>query len=539
MSVFSHVANRRPKRSAFNLSHEFKLSANMGQLVPILCQEVVPGDKFRGSSQALVRMAPMLAPIMHRLDVYIHYYFVPNRIIWDEWESFITKGATGLEAPVFPQFSFTGTDAADMLGHRSLADYLGIGLGGTPSDSATLNISQLPFRAYQLIYNEYYRDQTLSPEIPIPKTSGIIDSSDTSQILPLIALRQRAWEKDYFTSALPFAQRGPAVKIPLSGEGQVVLDPDLAPGSYQVLRKNDGSDFSALGSGSFSEIGRRNAIAQPDPALYDKVDGQPALIDPNGTLRTDLDQTGAGADINEFRRSFRLQEWLEKNARAGARYIEQIASHFGVRSSDARLQRPEFLGGGKSPIVISEVLQTSSTDTESPQANMAGHGLSATSVNSFSRYFEEHGYLIAIMSIRPRTCYQQGIPRHFLKFDTYDFYWPEFAHLGEQPIYNQEIYADTGDSSVNNEVFGYTPRYSEYKYMNSRVAGDFKDTLAFWHLGRIFDSRPTLSGQFIQTENIERIFAVDDTGETNKFWINVYHDLKAVRPMPYFGTPTI
>lgn len=531
-NLFNSVSARRPKRNVFNLSHSVKMSTQMGRLTPILCEEVVPGDKFRGNTNALVRLAPMLAPVMQEINVYTHFFFVPNRLLWNEWEDFITGGRDGTSSPVFPRFRLTGNELITQMGNRSLADYLGVSYGQPTASTNTVDISQLPFRAYQLIYNEYYRDQNLQDEIDIPLESGI----SVGPIESLLSLRNRAWEKDYFTSALPWAQRGPEVRFPLGGDARVRLDVKQ-PGDRQwVVDPNTGNPV-------YGDLLSYQSPT-PQPGILSVGDGttagsSPAVIDPNGTLWTDLSEV-SGTSVNEFRRSIRIQEWLEKNARGGSRYIEQILSHFGVRSSDARLQRPEFLGGGKSPIIISEVLQTSSSDETSPQANMSGHGISAHGSHAWSKYIEEHGYIIGIMSILPRTAYQQGLPKHFAKFDKFDFYWPELAHLGEQPIWNKEIYLDPSSTSDENDaVFGYTPRYAEYKYCSSRVHGDFKDTLAFWHQGRIFSSKPNLNEQFVISDPTERIFAVDDTGSTDKLWVQLHNIVHAVRPMPKYGTPTI
>lgn len=551
-NLFNSISSRRPKRNVFDLSHEVKLSTNMGRLTPILCEEVVPGDKFRGSANALVRLAPMLAPMMHHVNVYTHFFFVPNRIIWNEWEDFITGGKDGTANPVFPRLRLPGTDFEP----GTLADYLGIGAASpTGSPAGFVDVSALPFRAYQLIYNEYYRDQNLTDEIDFSRDSGIFaHSSDIpGDVERLLALRNRAWEKDYFTSALPWAQRGAEVQIPVIGQGGNVYLKDSAPfpklvnGSQDVDPNlvfqpyiDEPSTFAALGQavgdgtpGIFEYGHTKDSNGNTVPRVMSNV-----KFDPNGSLGVDLTE-GTGTTVNEFRRSIRIQEWLEKNARGGARYIEQILSHFGVTSSDARLQRPEFLGGGKSPIVISEVLQTSSTDSESPQANMAGHGISAHGSHMWNKNIEEHGYIIGIMSVLPRTAYQQGVPRHFRKFDKFDYYWPELAHLGEQPIYQSEIYNNIDDVSKLDDVFGYTPRYAEYKYCPSRVHGDFKDTLSFWHMGRIFGNEPALNTDFVTSDPTQRIFAVDDDGSTDKLWIMIQNNVLAVRPMPKYGTPTI
>lgn len=536
-NIFNSIPARKPKRNIFDLSHDVKMSMNAGDLVPILCEDCVPGDEFRINTMSFVRMAPMLAPIMHRLNVYVHYFFVPYRLVWNEWEDFITGGPDGSAEPVFPSVQ---TRNMSFFRPGTLADFLGVGISGDgsniPSSAPPIRVSILPLRAYQTIYNEYYRDQNLSDPVEFSLDSGIVSPASGSpaeqEMLRLTAIRRRAWEKDYFTSALPWTQRGPEVRFPLSGNAPVVLSDSAATGNSAVLQ--------ATNSGVWPSSTSLQADVTGDPrrAVPTSSSGTNWTLDPNGTLDVDMSKV-SGTSVNDFRRSIRLQEWLEKNGRGGGRYFEQVLSHFGVRSPDARLNRPEFLGGGKQPISVSEVLQTSSTDDSSPQANMAGHGITAGSA-SVGRYFcQEHGMIIGIASILPRTAYQQGIPRKYSKFDRFDFYFPEFAHIGEQPIYKKEIYFDTSGAGDYDSVFGYTPRYAEYKHCQSRVAGDFKTSLNFWHMGRIFDSSPALNADFVEADNIERIFAVSDGGATHKYWCMFAHDIRARRPMPKFGVPTI
>lgn len=540
MSIFSSVRLKKPKRTAFNLSHEVKMSMPMGKLVPFLCQDVVPGDTFNMNTELMMRLAPMISPVMHRVNVYTHFFFVPNRIIWNEWEDFITGGEKGDAAPVSPYMTKNNYYLLERMMHRgSLADYLGFpstdkSHGGVDPTVPLLPddfpISSLPFRAYQMIYNEYYRDQNLEEPIAISKESGL-------ELAPveLLQLRDRCWEKDYFTSALPWTQRGGEVHLPIAGDAEVrynasIGDPDT---NAQVWKKaGDGNVGADTGGVDL----RPNSVHHPGASMYDS-NNDPVNLDPNGTLFADMSNVSS-TTINELRLATRLQRWLERTARGGSRYIEQIASHFGVRSSDARLQRPEFLGGGKSPVVISEVLQTSSTDNNSPQANMAGHGISVGNTHRFKRYFEEHGFVIGIISVLPRTSYQQGLPRQFQRRDKFDYYWPEFAHLGEQPVYENELYMSATDNVHNPRVFGYQSRYSEYKFIASRVAGDFKGNLNFWHMGRIFDNRPLLNKNFVQSDPTKRIFAVTDPDE-HPLYVQIYNNIKAIRPMPRFGTPML
>lgn len=541
-NLFNSVKVNRPKSNKFDLSHERKFSMQMGNLVPVMCQEVVPGDKFQHQTQIFMRLAPMLAPIMHRVNVYTHFFFVPNRLVFNDWEEFITGGVDGRQLPVFPTIPLNSV-TAPYLTLGSLADYLSLPVQElksiiTSSGATVGNVNALPFRAYQLIFNEYYRDQNLMPELEFSR-----DSDTDSDIQTLMTLRKRCWEKDYFTSALPWSQRGADVLLPLHGSAGVKFTPN---GQSSKVFQPSGAVFPGLASGSTSNIkvdldGGVGSVLQLRTddinAIPSVISQYPigAAIDNSGQLAVDL----AGATqttINDFRRSMKLQLWLERNARAGSRYIEQIASHFGVRSSDARLQRPEYLGGGKSPVVISEVLQTSATDDTTPQGNMAGHGISVGLTHGFRRFFEEHGFVIGIMSVLPRTAYQQGIPRVMNKVDKYDYYFPEFAHLGEQAIRNDELYP-TSSPATNAATFGYTPRYAEYKYIPSSVHGDFKDTLQFWHMGRKFAGLPGLNAEFVTSDPTQDIFAVTDPS-VDKLYVQIFNNLIARRLMPKFGTPS-
>lgn len=515
MSIFNQVQITKPKRNVFNLSHDKKLSMSMGDLVPILCQEVLPGDSFQVNTESLIRLAPLISPMMHRVNVSTHFFFVPNRLVWNDWETFITGGQSGTLTPVHPTI-----ETKLFLQTGSLADYFGIPVLDPPilGTHKAIKISALPFRAYQLIYNEYFRDQTLQDEVLFS-----LDSGNTNDEQTLLTLRKRCWEKDYYTSSLPFAQRGAEVRLPLTGNAPIISTEGNA---WNIVRNPDGSLATDT---QYLKGAANTGYLQEDGGQF------PLRIDPNGTLEADL-QNVTAATIVELRRASRLQEWLEKNARAGYRYIEQIFSHFGVKSSDARLQRPEYLGGGKTPILISEVLQTSSTDSTSPQANMSGHGVSAGNTHQFKRNFEEHGFIIGIMSVLPKTTYQQGIPRQYVKFDKFDYFWPEFANIGEQPVFNSEVYHDYS-SEFDYEEFGYQSRYCEYKYTPSSVHGDFRNTLLFWHMGRKFDSKPMLNSSFVEANPTERVFAVEDN--SHKLYVQLHHNIKAIRPLPYFSNPSL
>lgn len=497
MNLFNSIKLTRPKTSQFDLSHDVKLSLNMGDLVPIMAMECVPGDQFNISCESLLRFAPLVSPVMHRFDVTMHYFFVPNRLTWPEWEDFITN-TSPVAAPYIE---------IDDSNYTSLCDYMGI---PTPIAANVERISALPFAAYKKIWNEYYRDQNLQN----PQPDTLLNGDNTSQGQSLWSIQKRCWEHDYFTAALPFAQKGDAVSIPL---GEVTLDPNWDAGpTYPHFEDTTG----VANSGDVVQ----NNLGNPEIRVSGVL---PHAYDPNGSLEVEP------TTINDLRRAFRLQEWLERNARGGTRYIENILAHFGVRSSDARLQRPEYITGTKSPVVISEVLNTTGT-TDLPQGNMAGHAVSVTN-GKYGKYrCEEHGYIIGVMSVMPKTAYQQGIPKHFLKTDPFEYYWPSFANIGEQEVLNKEVYAFQG--ATGEDTFGYVPRYAEYKFEQNRVAGDFRDTLDFWHAGRVFASPPALNQNFVAADPTSRIFAVTAPTE-DKLYAHVLNKISARRMMPKFGTP--
>ena len=515
--AFNTISANRLKRAAHDLSHSRKFTMNMGDLVPVMCQDVIPGDSFQLKHEALVRIMPMLAPIYHNVNVYMHYFFVPYRLVWDEWEDFITGGKNGTANPVFPRFYATTENwSKNGLGAGSLADYLGFPSKQVPSGNSSISesnaFSQLPFRAYHTIYNEYYRDQNLEDEIQIDTVSGIkpISYGNANQWNHQWSkLRKRAWEKDYFTSALPNTQRGTPMSIPVQGDAAVYADTN--------------------GQKRYLEIGD-SFLANTNPNLGIKGTG---LMPVTGNeIFADLTNVST-ATINELRQAFQIQRWLERSARSGARYTEVLQSFFGVRPRDSRLQRPEFLGGGKMPLSISEVLQTSET-SNTPLGEFAGHGISYGSTVKFRKFFEEHGLIIGIMSVLPRTAYCQGMPKLFTKFDKYDYFWQEFAHLGEQEIKNEEIYFDPY-ASDNKDTFGYTARYNEYRYIPDTVHGSMLDSLSYWHMARMFPSRPALNAAFIKADPTNRIFPVQDA--THKLIIQTHAQLKAIRPVPKYGDP--
>lgn len=505
--LFNQVSMTKPRKNLFDLSHERKLSMNMGELIPIFLEEVVPSDKFRVKTEHLIRLAPMVAPVMHRVNVFIHYFYVPMRLVWDGYENFFTGGKDGKTFPEMPYILIENSYKSAFY-KGELPDYMGIPI---LAESSTITypqkINALPFRAYQKIYNDYYRDQNLTSEINI----GMGDGQDT---IGMCTKRLRAWERDYFTSALPDTQAGDDVLIPTD----IIYKPDAVGTGLTI-----GEDVKLSGSTNPMKLAGKSSGAQIQIENIESI----------------------GSTINDLRTSVRLQEFLERSMRGGRRYVEHALSFFGVKPDDARIQRPEYLGGGKAPIVISEVLATFNSQTDDVTnptygGQMYGHGVSAGNNAGFTKFFPEHGYVIGIMSVVPRSEYvKQGIDKMFLRKDRMEYFYPQFAHLGEEAILSKELFWNPNENTENDAVFGYTPRYSSYKYRASSVHGDFADQLDFWHLAKKYTNRPLLVQTFIEANPalMNRIFA--DTTATHKLYVQLYNDVKAIRPMPVFGTPKL
>lgn len=486
------------RRNKFSLSNYKLLSCDLGELVPCGLQEVLPGDTIQCSSSALVRMSPLLAPVMHPLHVRIHHWYIPNRLIWDDWEDFITGGPDGLDASVYPTITFGSGISAG-----SLADYLGV-----PITGGSIEVSALPFRAYALVYNEWYRDQDLVTELTIDTTSGA--DTTTNQTLQSVA-----WERDYFTTARPWEQKGPAISLPLGTEAPVLGlgkdDQNYANTNVNVY------ETDASGTRQYAKS------AAPDSSWQLEED-------PNNTgypyLRADLSNATA-ASVNDLREAFALQRYEEARARYGSRYTEYLR-YLGVKSSDARLDRPEYWGGARQTIQFSEVLQTA--EGTNPVGELRGHGIGAIRSNRYRRYVEEHGWMLSTISMRPKTIYVDGLQRHWNRRTKEDFHQRELEHIGQQELLNKEVRAA---HATPDGVFGYQDRYDEYRHAWSSVGGEFRtSTLDFWHMARDFATDPALNASFINCVPDPRIFAAS-TNDTVYAMVN--HSIQARRALSKTG----
>lgn len=499
------------KRNKFSLSHYKLLTMDQGYLVPCGLMEVLPGDTFQHSTSALIRVTPLLAPVMHPVHVRIHHWFVPNRLVWSDWENFITGGPDGFNASVFPTIAFTGSDP--VVG--SLADYLGV---PTNCDEA---VSALPFRGYSLIWNEWYRDQDLQTPLVVDLTDGVDTTTNT-------ALQTIAWEKDYFTSARPWTQKGPEVTIPLVGDAPI-----------QGLAIATAANATATGSLSYGTTADQN-IASGQPAFGSasyvvQAQSVAAVGDANRPqLFADLTNVSA-ANINDLRLAFALQRYEEARARYGSRYTEYLR-YLGVRSSDARLQRPEYLGGGKQTIQFSEVLQTaaSAADPDLGVGDLKGHGIGAMRSNRYRKFFEEHGYIFSFISVKPRTMYVQGIPRTWNRRTKEDYWQKELEHIGQQEVLNKEVYEP---HATPGGVFGYQDRYDEYRRQESWISGEFRTTaLDYWHMARIFASDPALNAAFVSSNPTKRIYQEQTQ---HSLWNMINHRVQVRRQLSRTGTSFI
>lgn len=491
------------KRNKHNLSHYKLLSCDQGHLVPIMAKEVLPGDTWQHSTSAFIRVSPLATPVMHPVRARIHHFFVPYRLLWDSWEDFITGGSDGLNASVYPTIT---TTAGTGFAVGSLGDYLGV----TPlvPDEP---VSALPFRAYGLIYNEFYRDQDLNSAV----TVSTADGADTTTN---VALKAACWERDRFTLSRATPQKGAAVTLPIGTSAPVLgIGPSTQsfPDPNVTVYESDGTSSSYANARNANTTVYLEGTAASGGSAY-----------PN--IRADLSAATA-ATISELRTAFALQQYAENRSLYGSRYTDYLA-FLGVKSSDARLQRPEYLGGGVQTIQFSEVVQTAEGATD-PLGTLGGHGAGALKSNKYRRFFEEHGIVISLLSVLPKTMYAQGLERMWNRRTKEDFFQAELQFVGQEEVQNKEVYLAAADPEA---TWGYIDRYDDYRRAESSIAGEFRTTLDSWHMARIFASEPALNSTFVTANPTDRIYA--DTA-TNELQVMVNHRLFSRRIVAKTGTP--
>lgn len=508
---------RMRKRSLFSLSHYKLASLRMGELVPIGCMEVLPGDSFQHSVSAFLRVAPLVTPVMHPVHVRIWHFFVPNRLSWNEWEAFRTRGEDGTSVPEFPTIVSPASTGWDI---GSLADYLGI-----PTGIPDLEVSALPFRAYTLIYNEWFRNQDTTDPYPLSLESGR-DTTTNTAIFP------SPWGKDYFTTASETPQKGLEVTIPVTGsiEGQIPVVPkaDGTSPTFKMGGYSLGEDGTVFVRGSNSAGDKTLSVnatefESPQWQLHKLMWNDPGLVASGGSSVT----TGS-INIADWREAMALQRFEEQRSLYGSRYTEFLKT-LGIRASDARLQRPEFLGGGRQTIQFSEVLQTA--EGIDPVGTLRGHGIGAMKTNRYRRFFEEDGLIMSFVSVRPIAVYMQGLPRMWSRRSMEDFWTPQFQHLSQQPVYTKELYAAVDDKD---KIFGYQNIYDEYRSCPSSVSGEMRTILNSWHMARDFADAPVLNTDFITAPPTNRVFAAQ---ENDTLYAMFYHTVRARRLMARTGKP--
>lgn len=564
---FSDAPAMYMKRTKFDRSHVYKTTFNSGKLIPIFVDEVLPGDTTRMSINYFARLATPIKPIMDNIYLDWFFFFVPNRLVWEHWQNFCFEQEDPDDSTdyVIPTISASSATENSLIG--SLWDYFGLPINTTENITG---ISALPFRGVYLIWNEWFRDENLQKSVKIEKgdanqvlnisrlseqPSWVINSSSTDAY-PGFACPPRGKRHDYFTSALPWTQKGPGVSVGLAGTASII-DPSPTAGYLLHSTSDQLAAVSAYGGDASSSGGTRKAFGsgsitfnRGSDSKWSSIGGFAGNSSDNITMSArpasgflandsyvDLD-TSSIFTINSLRTAFQMQKFYERLARGGSRYTEVLRSFFGVVSPDARLQRPEFLGSFTKMVNVNPIAQTSATDNISPQGNLSAYGVTAAKFHGFTKSFVEHGYIIGFVCARADLTYQQGINKMWLRSTVYDFYWPTFAHLGEQAIELREIYAQ--GTEADSIVFGYQERYAEYRYKPSQITGKFRSsvtdgTLDKWHLSQFFKTAPTLNEEFIvENPPISRIVAVPSEPE---FLLDIGFRYTTVRPMPMFGTP--
>lgn len=514
------------KRSKFELSHVNSLSCKMGYIVPIMLQECLPGDTFQADNKIFCRVAPLVAPVMHKVWIDVVTVWVANRMIWDNWENFITGGPDGNDDSVPPTITMKPTVG-------SLADYFGL-----PLSSGNITVSALPFRAYALAWNELFRDQDLQEELPISKKDGPDTTTST-------ALQRAAWQKDYFTTCRLNPQKGAAVSIPVSAFGDVSGYVKIWPQGYPSFTFDAGSDVnpaqapfnvqlavdgsvSGYVSGNLKTVFSRSSSEGTDDAL---LKWQTPALQAEFTSTT---PSGLGAiNIDDFRQAMALQRYREKRSLFGSRY-EDLLHFWGLRTQDSRLQLPEVVAVKHGQLQFSEVLQTSADESNSGVGSMYGHGIGAVRSGRWRYYCWEHGWLMSFMIVRPQAVYTQGIERMWTRAVKEDYWTPEYQHIGQQEVLKRELFAD--GSASDTEVFGYQNRYDEYRRGKNHVTGEFRTTLDYWNMARIFENAPNLNGEFITCNPTDRVYQLS-AELSDQLYVMVQNDVLAKRLMSRNGNP--
>lgn len=567
MSIFTKERVKSPRRSKKNMSFLNILTTRFGALTPILCKEVYPNETWKETPSVLCRMTPLIAPLMSKMEIRVDYFFVPNRILWTDWEEFITRGLDGMSELTLPMAQLR--DLSPL--HGSLADYLNLPTldynGGDYRDELLKDkwseeVQVLPFYAYSKIYQDWYADENLQPneveffDFPLSTEDMLLPAN----LAWVNNLKSRGWKKDYFTACLPWAQRGPEVSMRTSivGNGGTIgeVDTTIAGSGNMIFKQTEPGTPGIIDSET--EISIDGTTVIPLGSNQQQLKYRAGLVLQGGEVSSTEGVLegleGEGFTINEFRRLYRLQLWFERNARAGGRYIESILAHFGKRVPDYRLDRSEYIGGVTNEFTFGEVLQTSSNDSETGQAlgAYAGRGISLLNGKIKKYRVDEHGWLLGILSIRPkRNAYYQGIPREFSRKTALDMMWPLFTNLGEQEVKNKEIYL-SDDEDVRDGVFGYNPRYSELYQSLDQIHGEMRNSLDFWHTARKFNQQPTLSFALVDVmngslANLNRIFAYDETeqgtgtftSENDHFILEVHQNITAKRCLPVYPIPSL
>lgn len=536
-SHFALLPNADIRRSQFDRSSSVKTSFNVGDVIPFYLDEVLPGDTFKVKTSKVVRLQTLITPMMDNIYLDTYFFFVPNRLVWNHWKEFNGENTESAWLPTteyeIPQITSPATDGWKV---GTVADYFGI-----PTGVPGLSVNALPFRAYALIMNEWFRDENLSDPLVVPLDDATVAGVNTGAYitdvakggLPFVAAKYH----DYFTSCLPAPQKGPDVTIPVAEAANLPVLPLSDTHSFTAESPANNLSWSQL-DGSSSWPGTYRHVNDGLQASF--LSSSNPYVVPNNLWAVQSGVASA-ATINQLRLAFQIQKLYEKDARGGTRYTEILKTHFGVTSPDARLQRPEYLGGNRIPVNINQIVQQSATtEGSTPQGNPVGLSLTTDNHSDFTKSFTEHGFILGLMVARYDHTYQQGLDRMFSRKSRFDYYWPVFANIGEQAVYNKEIYAQGSDA--DDEVFGYQEAWADYRYKPNRVTGEMRSSYAqsldVWHLADDYSALPSLSDSWIREDKstVDRVLAVQSS-VSNQLFADIYVENRCTRPMPMYSIP--